>query len=597
MQKQFNLTATPVMLVALTASMSVMADAVKAQSTEAKPITNESQLIREIGNDPLNVRAVQPVTQVTSVSQLSDVRPTDWAFTALQSLVERYNCIAGYPDRTYRGQRAMTRFEFAAGLNACLDKINEIIAAGLADKVGKDDLEAIARLQEEFAAELASLRGRVDTLEGKVATLERQQFSTTTKLNGEVIFAAFGATDGLSVAPAGAGPDPGVPSGIPGVPPVIPGIGETRFIPASGTSARAGIASQTNIAFGARVRLNFDTSFTGRDLLRTRLQATNVSGFNDVLGSGNSTRLGFGESNSISGSGPNFTVDDFFYRFPIGSTTVWIGPSIGADVVIDPLSPVESSGSGALSRFARYPVALRIGSTDMGLGVRFPLAQGDLNIFYGADSSSATTGGGILGSDSNKIAAQVVWRPSRELSLGFTYAYDYILGNNLDTGTNTAGEILPPVPLSGTAGTGSFSSNTILGQLRWTFARNAEFFTWGSWSFANSIAPSPQAPNGTSGTFTSWLAGLSFTNVFASGDRATIMFGQPFYLSSFSGPLAINPFTSPFYTTPYHLEALYSVRLTRNILLTPGVFFVFNPNNDSRNGTATVGVLRTTFTF
>jgi hypothetical protein len=61
---------------------------------------------------------------VTSVSQLSDVRPTDWAFTALQSLVERYGCIAGYPDRTFRGNQATSRYEFAAGLNACLDKIN-----------------------------------------------------------------------------------------------------------------------------------------------------------------------------------------------------------------------------------------------------------------------------------------------------------------------------------------------------------------------------------------------------------------------------------------------------------------------------------------
>ena len=37
------------------------------------------------------------MAQVTSVSQLSDVQPTDWAFQALQSLVERYGCIAGYP--------------------------------------------------------------------------------------------------------------------------------------------------------------------------------------------------------------------------------------------------------------------------------------------------------------------------------------------------------------------------------------------------------------------------------------------------------------------------------------------------------------------
>ena len=62
-----------------------------------------------------------PMAQVTSVSQLSDVQPTDWAFQALQSLVERYGCIAGYPDGTYRGNQATTRYEFAAGLNACLD--------------------------------------------------------------------------------------------------------------------------------------------------------------------------------------------------------------------------------------------------------------------------------------------------------------------------------------------------------------------------------------------------------------------------------------------------------------------------------------------
>ena len=63
--------------------------------------------------------------QVTSVSQFSDVQPTDWAFQALQSLVERYGCIAGYPNGTYRGNRAMTRYEFAAGLNACLNRVNE----------------------------------------------------------------------------------------------------------------------------------------------------------------------------------------------------------------------------------------------------------------------------------------------------------------------------------------------------------------------------------------------------------------------------------------------------------------------------------------
>jgi BMFP domain-containing protein YqiC len=124
------------------------------------------------------------MSQVTSVSQLSDVRPTDWAFQALQSLVERYGCIVGYPDGTYRGNRALTRYEFAAGVNACLDKITELIGS-TGNLVTRDDLAILQRLQEEFAAELATLRGRVDGLEARTAELEANQFSTTTKLAGE----------------------------------------------------------------------------------------------------------------------------------------------------------------------------------------------------------------------------------------------------------------------------------------------------------------------------------------------------------------------------------------------------------------------------
>jgi len=57
----------------------------------------------------------------------------------LQSLVERYGCIAGYPDSTYRGNRALTRYEFAA-LNACLDRVNELIAAATSELVTREDL-------------------------------------------------------------------------------------------------------------------------------------------------------------------------------------------------------------------------------------------------------------------------------------------------------------------------------------------------------------------------------------------------------------------------------------------------------------------------
>merc|ERR1712089_51900 len=104
--------------------------------------------------------------QVTSVTQFSDVYPTDWAYQALSNLVEQYGCVAGYPNGTFRGNRAMTRYEAAALLNACLDRITEVT-------------DELRRLIKEFETELAVIRGRVDGLEARVGELAATQFSTT----------------------------------------------------------------------------------------------------------------------------------------------------------------------------------------------------------------------------------------------------------------------------------------------------------------------------------------------------------------------------------------------------------------------------------
>lgn len=186
------------------------------------------------------VAYAQATGPVTSISELSDVQPTDWAFQALQSLVERYGCIAGYPDRTFRGNRAMTRYEFAAGMNACLDRINELIAAGLADKVSKEDLATLQRLQEEFAAELAALRGRVEAAEADINDLKGKVFNPVTKLNAQVITAVLGSA-----------------------------LTDDRVV----NNRVVAEKDQANMTLPYRVRLNFDASFAGRDRLRIRLQA------------------------------------------------------------------------------------------------------------------------------------------------------------------------------------------------------------------------------------------------------------------------------------------------------------------------------------
>ena len=133
----------------------------------------------------------------------------------------------------------MTRYEFAAGLNAALEQVNELIAAGVANKVLREDLVVLQRLQAEFAEELAVLQGRIDTLEARNAELEANQFSTTTKLTGQALFAVNAG-----------------------------GFSGDRIISPTG----AEIANDDpNATVLYRASLDFNTSFFGNDLLKIRI--------------------------------------------------------------------------------------------------------------------------------------------------------------------------------------------------------------------------------------------------------------------------------------------------------------------------------------
>ncbi len=520
--------------------------------------------------------------QVTSISQLSDVRPTDWAFQALQSLVERYGVIAGYPDGTYRGNRALTRYEFAAGLNAALDRVNELLAAGLADKVSREDLATLQRLQEEFAAELATIRGLVDNLEARTAQLEANQFSTTTKLGGEVIFSGAGFT--------------GTP---------------TTLLNGRDQAISRATASDSNITFNYRVRLNFNTSFTGSDLLTTRIQGGNVQNFNaNTLTGTNQSRLGFDTGNN-----DNTTLARLFYRFPIFGTysdslgrtqqrgRVFIGPVNTPDDFLNTISPFDSTANGAISRFGIRNPIYRIGGTGTSLGFDYNITPWlNFSALYSVPATAGAsadptqdngvtvgnTAGGLFGG-TYAGTAQLIVRPLSNLDIGLTYVRAFLANGSLGTGTGS--QLADRLT--------NFSNNTATGlaanadsyglEVTWRVLPKIVLTGWANYTTSTRIDGSASAQS------LNYMGFVGFSDFLREGNLLAVGFGQPPKRTGTSGNFG--GLGGAEEDTSYQIEAFYRIRVSSNINITPGVFYLLSPENNDKNTDILVGVVRTTFTF
>jgi hypothetical protein len=99
------------------------------------------------------------MAQVTSVSQLSDVHPTNWAYQAISGLVSRYGCVAGYPSGTFKPGQPATRAELAALVNACIDRISEFQT---------DSDAALAAALKAQAAKWAGTEAKVDAIQASI---------------------------------------------------------------------------------------------------------------------------------------------------------------------------------------------------------------------------------------------------------------------------------------------------------------------------------------------------------------------------------------------------------------------------------------------
>jgi hypothetical protein len=503
------------------------------------------------------------IGQVTSVSQLSDVKPTDWAYQAVQSLVEKYGCIVGYPDSTFRGNRAATRYELAAALNACLDVISDRFAT-------KEDLAALKKLQEEFAAELATLRGRVDNLEARTAKLEAQQFSTTTKLIGTATMSfQAGAYGGSYFDPVNLGRKD----------------------------------EKLNATVIAGVILNLNTSFNGEDLLQTSLAfGNNGRGTISDAGLGTTpTNAGIFPADRLPYFNPGqyywdgFGTSAFLYRLaytfkPVKDVTVTAGALLYPGDIIDTNSYANSPSSDYGSYFFInnsfiIPYAMNfLGGA--GGAVQWNPGQGPFTIralYLAANAGLARPdafGGGFLG-DPYQASAELEYKStfsdgknSFALKAQFTNSATYNVSQN-------AGG------LNGELSIGKFGiwARYGIAGIK-SYGRNSEGFSYNPVPYASAVGFGND-----SFLAHTFAVGLAYKDLFVPGSMIGAAVGAPLITSGAVKGDGIND------ATQLNIEAFYRFPVTDNISITPIMSVIVNPNNSSANDTIYQGVLRTTFTF
>lgn len=531
-------------------------------------------------------RVLTPVDvgQVTSIDQLSDVEPTDWAFQALQSLLERYGCVAGYPDGTFQGARPTTRSEMVAVLNACLSVLSQRLAA-------KQELEVTQARLEEVTAMLVSLKGQVDTLEARTTTLESQQFSTTTKLQGEVVMAAqFGDFADSFVFSNNAGNVDVLPT-----PEVGPGAG------APATPAR--VLGETRGSAIARVRLSFNTSFNGSDLLSTVLETGNG-------GLDYATAIGLtGPANPFpvpptvaerdrpplvdlgavdyAGAGPGVSLYRLAYTFkPLKNLAITAGPQIYPSDFIDFNSYANNETQDFSSGFFINNPLIVTNTIDSGGGAGFALdwsinKQFSLRGLYVAANSEIPVG------VDNGIGS-APFQASAELEYGTALGAKNNLAVRLQYTRVAAQNSIAVQNVLGINAEATFGQFGIFGRYGISINPRRTNFTGvpNGGLFSSVVGVNP------SSNIQTWMAGIGVRDLLVDGSLLAFAAGQPFIVDT----------SLERYSPQTNFELFYRLPVGDNITITPTVMLITNPFNiepaaGEPDNSILQMLLRTTFSF
>ena len=510
-----------------------------------------SIIFRIISISAVSASHSQPLAQVNSVSRLAEVNQQDWAFQAFQSLKERYGCPATF----FYSVESISRQQFALQLNSCLNHISELISLSKTNLLTKEELEVIKRLQIDFQAELAIFNSPGNfNLEGNQGKIE--PFSTTTKLNAEVILSFIGSNN--------------------------PNFKGQRL------NLEEAKSDFTQPALGHRTTLNFDTSFTGSDRLRVRFRAgqiipplldqTNMGGLETEIGFGGElqlTKLQY-RSSSIPFIYDQIPPQNFYIILSAFGTGL-------DEQFFETFNPYITGSKDSFTQFAIYnPIFRQPRGVGASVGYivsdRFRMAIGYAARGSGNEAADPSSGRGLFnGSFSTGINTNFVL--TSNWMLGATYLYSYSGRDRVflfgQTGSDSSSD--------------PFNGNPTQAHnfgLQTTALINSKFNLagWVGWTKAFDASTNNEAD------IMNWALTFVVLDAFQEGNKGGLVVGMPPKLTKIK-----DGNSDP--DNALQVEAFYTHRVNDNIFLNPGFYVIFNPENDSRNDTIFVGLLRTTFEF
>ncbi len=311
------------------------------------------------------------------------------------------------------------------------------------------------------------------------------------------------------------------------------------------------------IIFSDRIRLRLNTSFTGQDLLRIRLQAANTPNLEQATGT-SMARLGFDSDNEN-----QVEVNQLLYRFPIGQSAEFTILASGALFdVADTLSPFLGSDSiGSPFLFGVRSPIFREEIGGSGLGISYDLSPAfNLSFVYLATDANQPASG--LFNDPFSALGQLTWKPDDSFDLGLLYSRSYN-GIEIDAGSNNANTPFGTASQSISANSYGLAANFRIGSN----------FAIGGWTGFVQATANDLPGNPTADIFYYALT-LAFPDLGKEGNLAGIAFGQP-------PKLVRNEFGADDPNTSFNILAFYRFQINEYISIAPGLLVQPGRNNFS----------------